>query len=101
MDCKFRLSTAKGIPSAGFSAELVGIGRLVEQVAANAGKRNRENGGAGRSGSLAVAGCGCCRHGASSGEKSGRQSYGIILAQTQCGFPLARGVTPGVGTRPS
>ena len=62
---------------------------LVEQVVANAGERNRENGGTGRGGSLAVAGCGCCRHGASGGEKPGRQSYGIDLAQTtQCGTPV-------------
>jgi len=52
----------------------------------------KKNGGAGRSSSLAVAGYGCCRHGASGRKKPGRQSYGIDLAQTtQCETPVNAG----------
>ena len=46
-----------------------------------------------QSGSLTVARCGCCRHGAPSSEKSGRQSYRINLAQTQCGIGRRSSVT--------
>ena len=69
------------------------FGRLAEQVATNAGQRNKENGGAGQSGSLTVARCGCCRHGAPSSEEPGRQSYRINLAQTQCRIGRRSSVT--------